>query len=106
MHQFGRKPYDPLQSLEVTSWGKEKASDIPTFKYKDIMEDNKALYGWLVKLLTDGITLIKETPGEEGVVAKLHQRVSWTRKTIYGYVVQSGSGEWRSGFLKEFLRRG
>nr|XP_054762354.1 gamma-butyrobetaine dioxygenase-like [Lytechinus pictus] len=86
MHQFGKKPYDPLEALEIKSWGKEKQQDIPTFNYKEVMEDNKVLYEWLVKLLTDGITLIKGTPGVEGIVAKLHERVSWTRRTIYGEI--------------------
>ncbi|XP_071493236.1 gamma-butyrobetaine dioxygenase-like [Diadema antillarum] len=85
-HEFGKKPYDPLASLTKKSWGSEKAADIPVFKYDDVMEDDKALYDWLASLMTDGITLLKETRGEEGVVDKICKRIAWIRTTIYGNV--------------------
>ena len=69
----------------VEFWNAEILQDkIPKSDFHELMEDDRALFGWLNSLHGVGIALVTNTPPEVGQAEKLCDRVGHSKTTHYG----------------------
>ncbi|XP_068429092.1 gamma-butyrobetaine dioxygenase [Clinocottus analis] len=57
---------------------------IPTADYQEVLHDDKAALDWLSDLRRVGIVHLKGAAAEQGVVARLAERLGYVRMTFYG----------------------
>ena len=55
-----------------------------TYMCIQVMNDDKALYNWLVAMEEYGIFLLKSAPTTESAIKPLANRVAFARETCYG----------------------
>ncbi|XP_012946749.1 gamma-butyrobetaine dioxygenase [Aplysia californica] len=61
-----------------------KEKTVPEVEYAEVMESDQGLYKWLVQLSERGICLVKNVPTQEGMVAKMAEKIAPLQHTIYG----------------------
>ncbi|KAK9695648.1 Taurine catabolism dioxygenase TauD, TfdA family [Popillia japonica] len=85
--KFLKDVYMPTKKL----WSKNEFFDIlRSYEYKDIINEDEALYNWLKDLAVYGVSLIKNAFENEKECQKISERVAFVKKTHYGesfYVV-------------------
>lgn len=66
-------------------WDKVRISEqLPQHQFKQVMQDDQALLGWLRDQRDYGIALIKGVETTPGTVAKVANRISFIRETNFG----------------------
>ncbi|XP_071947758.1 gamma-butyrobetaine dioxygenase-like [Antedon mediterranea] len=76
---------DHIQELKVSYWGSEMTKDkLAKFSFQDLMNDDDALYSWMVSLHTHGINLVTGMGTERDASLTLTERVGHPRSTCYG----------------------
>ena len=76
-----------LNKEGVEFWNTETLQGkVPKLDFKDLMEDDGALFDWLKILHSVGIALVVNTPLEVEQAEKLCDRVGYFKTTHYGYV--------------------
>ena len=88
----------PLQWLKDNAYGEEvlrkqsqdarpkslrDGRDISTFDFSGVMESKEKRLDWLVRLLEDGVSIVKRTPCESGTVLKLAKNIHHIQPTLY-----------------------
>ena len=77
-----------LNKEGVEFWNAETMQGkVPKLDFKDLMEDDGALFDWLKILHSVGIALVVNTPLEVEQAEKLCDRVGYFKTTHYGYVI-------------------
>ena len=77
-----------LNEEGVEFWNAETMQGkVPKLDFKDLMEDDGALFDWLKILHSVGIALVVNTPLEVEQAEKLCDRVGYFKTTHYGYVI-------------------
>ncbi|KAK9542303.1 hypothetical protein VZT92_000178 [Zoarces viviparus] len=61
---------------------------VPTADYQEVLRDDKAALDWLLALRRVGVVHLKGAPAEQGVVARLAERIGYLRLTFYGHTWQ------------------
>lgn len=75
-----------LNRKGVEFWDAKKLQgNIPRNNFREVMEDDRALFNWLNSMHRFGIALVCNTPLEVGQVDKLCQRVGHPKSTHYGH---------------------
>jgi gamma-butyrobetaine dioxygenase len=72
------------RSLEPVTWDASTMPEPPTFDGRAIMEDDDALYEWLVALRTWGVSVVQNVPCEVDAIADLVARIGIVRETNFG----------------------
>ncbi|GJQ68900.1 hypothetical protein Trydic_g6091 [Trypoxylus dichotomus] len=83
VHQekFLNEIYMPVKKV----WTKDEFPDIlKTYEFKDIINEDEALYKWLKDIAVYGIALVKNVPESEKEWRKILERVAFGKKTHYG----------------------
>ena len=74
-----------LNKKGVEFWDAKKLQgNVPRNDFREVMEDDRALFNWLNSMHRFGIALVCNTPLEVGQVDKLCQRVGHAKPTHYG----------------------
>ena len=88
----------PLQWLKDNAYGEEilrkqaldarpkslrSGTDISTFDFSDVMGSKEKRLDWLVRLLEDGVSVVKRTPCESGTILDLAKNIHHIQATLY-----------------------
>lgn len=57
---------------------------VATFDYPSVMKDEREMYNWLVKLETDGATVMKNVPPTAAAAYELCENVAKVKYTHFG----------------------
>ena len=71
-------------SEDVTCWDSALAADLPTARFDDLVQDERALHGWLGKLVRYGFAHLSGGPIEDGALMKVVDLFGYVRETNYG----------------------
>eukprot|EP00057_Strongylocentrotus_purpuratus_P030705 XP_782480.1 PREDICTED: gamma-butyrobetaine dioxygenase [Strongylocentrotus purpuratus] len=84
MHRFDKTDFDVVRKVKQVSWGSEFTDKIPSFDYKDIINEDQALYSWMESLVGRGLVIVRNAPHDEMNVQNICDRVGYERFTCYG----------------------
>lgn len=84
MHRFDKTDFDVVRKVKQVSWGSEFTDKIPSFDYKDIINEDQALYSWMESLVGRGLVIVRNAPHDEKNVQNICDRVGYERFTCYG----------------------
>ncbi|MCU1394501.1 MAG: gamma-butyrobetaine dioxygenase [Ilumatobacteraceae bacterium] len=83
-----RNAYDDASRAErsrtILTWDGTSMTEPPTFDGEAIMNDDDALYEWLVALESVGISRVQHVPCEPDAIAELVGRIGIVRETNFG----------------------
>tara|TARA_R110001583_G_scaffold96101_2_gene240160 strand:- start:945 stop:2102 length:1158 start_codon:yes stop_codon:yes gene_type:complete len=82
-HSYSRTEDSPYVS-SYQSWDSSFISNIPHANYNKIMEQDSALYQWMVELDKFGLTVIEDMPNTAESTISLATRVDYLRQTNFG----------------------
>lgn len=81
----GQKYLQTEYRLSPKLWPKNQFKyNYKSFKYQDVIENDKTLQEWLEALTINGIALLTGAPPNEEETRKLIERVGFVRRTHYG----------------------
>ena len=66
-----------VMNKDIQLWGDgmTNQSDLPTFQFDKLLDDEEEMYKWLVTLTTQKLAKVENAPKEPGQVIKLGERV-------------------------------
>ncbi|KAJ3536907.1 hypothetical protein NM208_g6522 [Fusarium decemcellulare] len=70
--------------LPQALWSQELLN-LPDYDYEEYMRDDKALFGLIKQLRTDGLAFVTNVPGTEKSVSAIATRIGPVKDTFYGY---------------------
>ncbi|XP_059046936.1 gamma-butyrobetaine dioxygenase-like [Achroia grisella] len=89
------------------TWSGEQFQKICTkHEYDEILNSDKGLYNWLLKLSTYGVALIQNTPNSETAIDSIVERIGFTKRTHYGvkFIVQHVANTSNVAYLSSNLQ--
>lgn len=84
-HFFNAEPRQMIDNYVQELWDTEKIrNSLHSYKYTDVMGDNKMQHNYLRSLLRYGIALIRDAPLREDILPEFAEELGYVNQTHYG----------------------
>ena len=89
---------DDLAKGELTLWGNELQTNIPTFNYGELHDNPSVLLSWCEAVRDVGLTIVRDAPLNEGEIERFADFIAVVRETIYDRLhnVRATPGEYNA----------
>lgn len=74
----------PKEPNTTKSWNNTFINSMKSANYSDLIDDDKALYQWMLSLDRDGLVIVKKMPDTDEALVNVAQRIDYLRQTNFG----------------------